>query len=273
MTQSSIGLPELLSLEPLEVNLFRGVSLDLGLPQLFGGHVLAQALAAAARTVPSERAVHSLHGYFLRPGDASRPVVYQVDPTRDGGSFTTRRITAIQYGQPIFFCSASFHLAEPGFEHQSSAAAPDTASPEALLERGVRVERLPNLPVEILRCDLSRDPPRHSVWIRLLGEAPADPALHRQMLAYASDLCLLATALLAHDKRPHEPGLRIASLDHAIWFHRDLDLHDWHLYQMDSPWAGGARGLSHGEIFDRNGVLVATTMQEGLVRFSPQSSG
>ncbi|MFG6138555.1 acyl-CoA thioesterase [Halomonas sp. B23F22_10] len=266
MSDTLNDLVDLLRLEPLEENLFRGRSQDLGLPQLFGGQVLGQALSAATHTVDDSRRVHSLHGYFLRPGDASRPVVYQVDAVRDGRSFTTRRITAIQKGRPIFFCSASFHGQDHGLDHQPTM--PEVPSPETL-DRANLHERFPGHPIEF--CHVEEDavpgrPARKRLWFRLAGELPDDPALHRYLLAYSSDFHLLTTALVPHGKRFGDPDLRIASLDHSLWFHHDVRVNDWLLYDMDSPWAGGARAFTRGSIYDRQGRLVASSTQEGLTR-------
>lgn len=272
------ALVTLLGLETLEENLFRGHSQDLGFPQLFGGQVLGQALSAATRTVPAERKVHSLHGYFLRPGDAHKPVVYQVDGVRDGGSFTTRRISAIQNGKTIFFCSASFHGQEEGFEHQQAMPVGD--SPEQLIEQGAKIERYDGHPIEFLRMPspssgakedkVSRSglmpPPRQRLWFRLAGDLPEDDALHRYLLTYSSDFNLLATGLIGHDVYFGSPGLQMASLDHSLWFHRDVRVNDWILYEMDSPWAGGARSFSRGSLYNRHGELVASSAQEGLTR-------
>ncbi|SDO79593.1 acyl-CoA thioesterase-2 [Halomonas shengliensis] len=267
MTDALDDLVTLLALEPLEETLFRGTSQDLGLPQLFGGQVLGQALSAASQTVPAERRPHSLHGYFLRPGDPRRPVVYQVDAVRDGGSFTTRRVTAIQKGRPIFFCSASFHGEEASLDHQTRM--PDVASPERLIADGARLARFDDHPVEFLLDDEGWAPgePAHKrVWFRLVGELPDDPAPHRNLLAYASDFNLLTTALVPHGIDFRDPRLQIASLDHALWLHRDVRVDDWLLYDMESPWAGGARGFARGSLYDRQGRLVASSAQEGLTR-------
>ena len=266
-------LVSLLELETLEETLFRGQSQDLGFPQLYGGQVLGQALAAAARTVPDERRPHSQHGYFLRPGDPHRPVVYQVDTIRDGGSFTTRRVTAIQKGRPIFFCSASFQSAEESINHQR--AMPEVPTPEALIESGdAKHTRFPGHPIEFLHLKDKPDsasPAGQCLWFRFAGgPLPDDPALHRHLLSYASDFNLLTTGLIPHDIKYTDPKLRIASLDHAIWLHEDTRLDEWLLYAIDSPWSGGARGLARGHIYRRDGRLVATTAQEGLVRY-PQS--
>ena len=257
-------LVALLDLEPLEDMLFRGQSQDLGLPQLYGGQVLGQALAAATNTVPGDRRPHSQHGYFLRPGDPNRPVVYQVDPVRDGGSFTTRRVTAIQKGRPIFFCSASFQVAEESpLNHQRPM--PDVPSPEALLENdAARQSSFPGHPSEFLL--LPGQPARRCLWFRFDGTLPAAPAMHRQLLSYASDFNLLTTALVPHGVTFTDPRLQIASLDHALWLHADARLDDWLLYVIESPWAGNARGLAQGHIYRRDGQLVASTAQEGLTR-------
>ncbi|QFU00558.1 Acyl-CoA thioesterase 2 [Halomonas sp. THAF5a] len=268
MTPDALNaLVDLLALEALEENLFRGRSQDLGLPQLFGGQVLGQALSAACQTVDPSRRVHSQHGYFLRPGDPHRPVVYQVDAVRDGGSFTTRRITAIQKGRPIFFCSASFQGAEESIAHQTTA--PDVPAPEALQQDEARLVRLPGHPIEFLRIDEAAEPgqaARKRLWFRLVGELPDDQALQRSLLSYSSDFNLLTTALVPHGIAFRDPRLQIASLDHALWFHRDVRVDDWLLYDMDSPWAGGARGFARGSLYDRQGRLVASSAQEGLTR-------
>lgn len=276
-------LLELLKLEPIEENLFRGRSQDLGYRQLFGGQVLGQALSAASRTVEAGRHVHSMHGYFLRPGDASLPVVYTVLRVRDGGSFTTRSVSAIQKGQPIFTMMASFQGEEPGLEHQTEM--PEVPGPEGLssdvelLRR--RAERIPERLREKFLCDKPielrpvapldafepepREPVKH-VWFRATGELPEDPQVHKYVLAYASDFNLITTALQPHGTPFMQSNLQMASLDHALWFHRDVRVNDWLLYTMDSPWAGNARGLARGRIFNRQGQLVASVTQEGLIR-------
>ena len=276
-------LPELLKildLERIEDNLFRGDSRDVGAPQVFGGQVLGQALVAASRTVEG-RQVHSLHAYFLRRGDLSVPIVFEVDRSRDGGSFTSRRVAAIQHGQPILTMSASFHLGEPGLEHQSPM--PDAPLPESLrdlseLEAEV-IERMPHKvtgyfrnqrPFEFRAVNpddyLTRDkrPARKLVWFRVTGRLPDDQALHRCLLTYVSDYHLLATATMPHGVNFLE--LQVASIDHAIWFHRDLRVDEWMLYAIESPSASGARGFSRGAIYARDGSLVASVAQEGLIR-------
>jgi acyl-CoA thioesterase-2 len=271
---------KLLDLERIEDNLFRGESRDVGAPQVFGGQVLGQALVAASRTVEG-RQVHSLHAYFLRRGDLSVPIVFEVDRSRDGGSFTSRRVVAVQHGQPILTMSASFQVAEPGLEHQ--APMPEAPPPESLrdlaeLEAEV-IERMPHKvtgyyrnqrPFEFRAVSpddyLTREkrPARKLVWFRVTGQLPADQTLHRCLLTYVSDYHLLATATMPHGVNFLE--LQVASIDHAIWFHRDLRVDDWLLYAMESPSASGARGFSRGAIYARDGRLVASVAQEGLIR-------
>ena len=284
MSQVLDELVALLSLETIEENLFRGASQDLGFPQLFGGQVLGQALSAACQTVIADRHVHSLHGYFLRAGDALLPVVYQVERVRDGGSFSTRRVTAIQKGQPIFFCSASFQADEPGFEHQPSMPegieAPENLPSEMDLF-SPHAERIPQpmrdkifcaKPIQIRPVNPG-DPfrpkpsePLNMYWFKADGSLSANPALHKYLLAYASDFGLLTASLRPHGASFWQPDMQVASLDHALWFHRDLKMDDWHLYVQESPWSGGARGFSRGSIFNRAGELVASVAQEGLIR-------
>ena len=281
MNQVLDQLVALLSLETIEENLFRGVSQDLGLRQLFGGQVIGQSLSAASQTVAPERHMHSMHGYFLRPGDASLPVVYEVDRVRDGGSFTTRRVLAIQKGRPIFSCSASFQLEEEGYSHQIPSM-PDVPGPEEL-DRAVGFERpsgegehgfdmpIEIRPVEQLEPDESEQPapraPFKYLWVRAAGKLPDNPALHKYLMAYASDFGLLTTALLPHGVSFWQRSMQIASLDHSLWFHRnDVRADEWLLYALDSPWAGNGRGFSRGNIFNRAGELVASVAQEGLIR-------
>jgi acyl-CoA thioesterase-2 len=276
-------LIDLLALERLDRDLFRGRSQDLGWHAIFGGQVLGQALSAAAQTVPTERPVHSLHGYFIRAGDVTRPIVYEVDRLRDGRSFTTRRVAAIQEGEPIFSLEASFQVDEPGFDHQDPM--PEVPAPETLRsEREMAIamaDRLPESmrtiataerPIEIRPVD-PRNPlrpkvtaPQRYLWYRTIDALPDDPALHRYLLAYASDFSFLGTALDPHGVSWLTPGMRVASLDHAMWFHRPFRFDDWLLYAVDSASASGARGLVRGRFFDRAGRLVASCAQEGLIR-------
>jgi acyl-CoA thioesterase-2 len=283
MTKMLDDLVSLLALEKIEENLFRGRSQDLGFKQLFGGQVLGQSLSAASQTVDAERHVHSVHGYFLRAGDPTLPIVYQVDPLRDGGSFTTRRVQAIQKGKPIFTMISSFQGDEEGFTHQSQM--PDVPAPETLrsetqltrdnqhlLNEKVRDKVLVEKPIEIRPVGVFNpfdpqpaEPVRH-VWFRADGRLPDDPQLHRYLLAYASDFHLLGTAMLPHGISSWSRDMQVASLDHSLWFHQPLRMDDWLLYAMDSPSASGSRGLSRGQIFTREGVLVASVTQESLMR-------
>lgn len=283
MTQILDNLVALLSLEQIEENLFRGMSQDLGFRQLYGGQVLGQALSAASQTVDPERHVHSMHGYFLRPGDASKPVVYQVDRVRDGGTFSTRRVTAIQKGQPIFALSTSFQTDEGGFEHQ--IAMPDVVGPENLptdlelkkagaekFPERIRDKLLYPKPIEI-RPVTQNDPyepmvgePIKYLWLRADGKLPDIPALHKYILAYASDFGFLTTSLLPHGRSVWQKDMQVATIDHSVWFHRDLRADEWLLYAIDSPWAGNGRGFVRGSVFNRDGQLVASATQEGLIR-------
>ena len=277
-------LVKLLALEKIEENLFRGQSQDLGWGRVFGGQVLGQALSAAAQTVPADRHVHSLHAYFLRPGNVSKPIVYDVDRIRDGSSFTTRRVVAIQSGEAIFNLAASFQGDEAGFEHQDEM--PQVPAPESLQLEHERMQsyaqRLPRLLRENLNAerafelrpvDWNDDPfipsprsPQHSVWIKTVDRLPDDPALHRYLLAYISDYSFIGTALQPHGVTWLTPGMQVASLDHVMWFHQPFRVDEWLLHVMDSPKAHGSRGLVRGRIFTRDGRLVASTSQEGLIR-------
>lgn len=279
-------LVELLRLERLEDNLFRGESRDIGTRYVFGGQVLGQALSAAQQTVDASRAAHSLHGYFLRAGDVEAPIIYQVDRARDGRSFSVRRVEAIQHGQPILNCAISFQVDESGFEHQSSM--PEVPMPEDLEpQASLPGEELARLPAKLQRwlstdgpfeyrfvwprdeLHPSKRPPWQHIWFRLVDRIDASPVLHRALLAYASDYHLIGTALLPHGVSYLTPGLHLASLDHALWFHRPFRVDDWLLYACESPTAQGARGLVRGQMFDRTGKLVASTAQEGLLRLQP----
>ncbi|PSC04775.1 acyl-CoA thioesterase II [Alsobacter soli] len=271
-----------LDLEPLEVNLFRGVSPQIGWQRVFGGQVIAQALMAACRTVEGRRP-HSLHGYFVLPGDPKTPIIYEVERIRDGGSFSTRRVKAIQHGHAIFTLSASFQIEEGGFDHQMGM--PDVPAPEALPDEAeMRRQILPLMPeparryfererpIELRPVDIqryiSRDPrePRFSVWVRASSALPDDPVVHACVLAYASDITLLDSALVAHGRSVFDSDIQAASLDHALWFHRPFRADDWLLYAQDSPSSSGARGFSRGSLFTPDGRLVASVAQEGLIR-------
>ncbi|HYC09767.1 MAG TPA: acyl-CoA thioesterase II [Steroidobacteraceae bacterium] len=287
MDQRLADLLQLLELERLETNLFRGESRDIGSPQVFGGQVLGQALSAAAATVEA-RVVHSLHAYFLRRGDCNAPIVYEVDRSLDGHSFSNRRVVAIQHGQQIFNMAASFQVAESGFEHQ--VAMPQVPPPEGLPEsRGPPPELLARLPervrrffeqprpfefrtvqpIEYLRP--RREAPLREIWFRAVAPIEGDEMLHRRLLAYVSDFFLLDTATLPHGTSFLRPTLVMASIDHAMWFHRPLRVDDWLLYAIDSPSASGARGFARASVFARDGRLVASAAQEGLVRMRKDS--
>lgn len=273
---------QVLRLERLELDLFRGESRDPGHHRVFGGQVLGQALAAAYATVDN-RAVHSLHAYFLRAGDPDHPIVYEVDRSRDGTSFTSRRVVAIQHGEQIFHMSASFQISEEGIDRQGDM--PQVADPDSLPDMSVAIEELkqkapdrprPFLaqvrPFEFRPAELP-DPigevpkePRMKIWFRAVDRLPDDPILHHSLLAYASDYYLLGTAGLDERLSVSRKNLQMASIDHAMWFHRPARVDEWLLYVLDSPTATSSRGFARGSIFSRDGVLVASTAQEGLVR-------
>lgn len=284
MSQVLDELVTLLALERIDANLFRGQSQDLGWGTVFGGQVLGQALSAAAQTVASDRHVHSMHAYFLRPGEVDMPIVYEVDRIRDGSSFVTRRVVAVQGGKAIFNLAASFHKLEGGFDHQDRM--PDAPPPESCLseeERYARfADRLPPFarrratgphPFEIRNADVEDDPfhpkplpPHRRVWIRAAAPLPDDPALHAYLLAWVSDHSFVTTALHPHGVTWLTPDMQVASLDHVMWFHRPFRVDDWLLHAIESPTAHGARGLARGRFFTKDGRLVASTAQEGLIR-------
>ena len=272
-------LVTLLDLEQLELNLFRGVSPPLSPTRVFGGQVAGQALVAAGRTVPVDRAVHSLHAYFIRPGDPRIPIVYETERVRDGRSFTTRRVLAIQRGEAIFALSASFQLHQEGLEHSEQASIADVPDPESLPDLGERVAsgrgdgwlsqiprpidvRFVEEPVWSSNRGASDAPMR--VWMRADGQLPDDPLLHVCLLTYASDMTLLGSVIGRHDLT--SANVQMASLDHAMWFHRPFRADEWLLYTCYSPSASGSRGLATGRFTRRDGTLVATAVQEGLVR-------
>lgn len=281
-------LLQLLALERLELTLFRGESRDIGAPQVYGGQVLGQALRAASATVEAARVVHSLHAYFLRRGDFNAPIVYQVDRSLDGHSFSNRRVVAIQHGEPIFNMTASFQVPEAGLEHQ--VAVPDVPRPEQLPDSSHPTpELLARLPQRLRRfleqprpfefrmvqpMDLLRPrkaPPVRQIWFRAAGRLPDDESLHRCLLAYVSDQFLLETAVLPHGESVLSPNIIMASIDHAMWFHRPLRVDEWLLYALESPSASGARGFARAGVFALDGRLVASTAQEGLVRIRRES--
>jgi acyl-CoA thioesterase-2 len=275
-------LLDLLDLEQIEVNIFRGRSPEERQQRVFGGQVAGQALVAAGRTVPEDRHVHSLHAYFIRPGDPSVPLVYTVDRVRDGRSFTTRRVSAVQHGKVIFTLSASFQVFEDGPAHQ--APMPDVPGPDGLPTLQQRLEKLfgplesdfsLKRPVDLrhvtpLTWEAARDPsligPESKVWLRVDGELPDDPLLHVCLMTYASDMTLLDTVLLNHGLAWGDNKTMGASLDHAMWFHRPFRADRWLLYAQDTPNASGARGLARGQVFTQEGELVVSVVQEGLVR-------
>jgi acyl-CoA thioesterase-2 len=275
-------LVDLLDLEQIEIDIFRGKQPGEALLRVFGGQVAAQALVAAGRTVPLDRPVHSLHAYFLRPGDPSVPIVYEVDRIRDGKSFTTRRVVAIQHGRAIFNMSASFQLVEVGLEHRKPMpAVPDPEGLPTMQERmAAYTDELGGWysrprPIDIRYVN---DPPRvqrdktgekeavSKVWMRADGTLPDDPLLHVCLVAFASDMTLLDSTLVTHNRSVGKDPVQMASLDHAMWFHQPFRADEWWLYSQDSPRTGGSRGLAHGEIYTRDGRLAVSVMQEGLIR-------
>jgi acyl-CoA thioesterase-2 len=285
-TSTVAELVDLMALERLEHNLFRGQSRDIGTKYVFGGQVLGQALSAAQQTVGEGRVAHSMHAYFLRAGDVEAPIVYTVERTRDGNSFTTRRVEAIQHGQQIFVMAVSFQRPEPGVEHQ--VAMPEVPRPEDLdPPEPIDPERFAHIPAKLQRWLSARGPfefrhvwprdeirvpkrpPLQHVWFRLRERIGDDETLHRALLAYASDFHLIGTATLPHGISYLQPNVQMASLDHAMWLHRPFRVDDWLLYSCDSPTAIGARGLARGAVYDASGRLVASTAQEGLLRVLP----
>lgn len=286
MTTPLDELLTLLDLEPLEVNIYRGLNRDIGSSRVFGGQVFAQALVAARRTVDEPREAHSVHGYFILPGDLAAPIVYFVDRLRDGASFATRRVTAIQHGQAIFNLSASFHRTEGGLAHQPDM--PDVPSPDELPSEITQIRQMADRIPERYRATWTQDrpidfrpvdavdwfdpevrAPERRLWFRAQGRMPDEPLLHQAVLAYASDYSLLTTALLPHGVPYRTPGLQLASLDHSLWLHRPFRADEWLLYSIDSPVSFGARGFARGAVFSANGDLVASVAQEGLMRLRP----
>jgi acyl-CoA thioesterase-2 len=280
MSQAAVdALVQLLDLEPIEVNIFRGLSPDEDRQRVFGGQVAGQALVAAARTVEPGRVVHSLHAYFLRPGDPTVPILYEVDRIRDGRSFTTRRVVAIQHGKAIFNLQSSFQVPEEGLDHQ--APMPETPPPDELPDfeerMGPYADALGDFflrprPIDTRYVDWNPPdrseplPPYQRVWLRADGSLPDDPVLHACVLTYASDMTLLDTALLPHGGAWRANGLFMASLDHAMWFHRPFRADEWMLYSQDSPSASAGRGRGRGTIHTQGGHLAVTVVQEGVIR-------
>jgi len=272
----------LLGLERIEENIFRGDSRDIGSPQVFGGQVIGQALSAAQHTVDG-RVAHSLHAYFLRRGDVNAPIIYEVDRSRDGGSFSNRRVVAIQHGRPILNLAASFQNPEAGLEHH--AVKPEVPGPDGLKDlTDVAKDMLEHIPsklrrfltdkrpfefrhVEPVNFEVPRTlPPKKHVWIRAVDKLPDDPVLHQNLLTYVSDYELLGTATLPHGLSFTRGSVIMASLDHALWFHSEVRMDEWLLYAMDSPSSSGARGFTRGQLFTESGTLIASTAQEGLMR-------
>ncbi len=282
-TETINELIHILDLEEIEKNYYLATSPNEGWQRVYGGQVIGQALVAASRTVPEDRRAHSLHGYFLRPGDTTIPILYSVDRIRDGKSFTTRRVVAIQHGRPIFNMSISFQTLEDGFDHQFPM--PDAPAPDSLKsERDLRDEWLASLPEKPTDWVSSERPiemrpvdpvnifqpekrqPQQMCWMKAKNPLPDDPRLHQCVLAYLSDWSLLDTATLPHAVSFTQNNMQMASLDHAMWFHRSFRADEWLLYVQDSPSASGARGLNRGLIYDQRGMLVASAAQEGLIR-------
>ncbi|MDU4003579.1 acyl-CoA thioesterase II [Pluralibacter gergoviae] len=283
MSQALANLLSLLNLEKIEEGLFRGQSEDLGLRQVFGGQVVGQALYAAKETVPEDRLVHSFHSYFLRPGDSLKPIVYDVEVLRDGNSFSARRVAAIQNGKPIFYMTASFQAPESGYEHQKSM--PEAPSPDGLpseleiahklshlLPQPLKEKFLRDKPLEIRPVEFHNPmkghvaPPARQVWIRANGRVADDLRVHQSLLGYASDFNFLVVALQPHGVGFLEPGMQVATIDHSMWFHRPFDMNEWLLYNVESTSASSARGFVRGEFYTQDGVLVASTVQEGVMR-------
>lgn len=273
----------LLQLEQLDLRLFKGHSEHLGLAQVYGGQVIGQALSAARYTVDDSRTVHSFHCYFLYPGNPQKPIIYDVENLRDGQSFSTRRIKAIQNGRPIFYLTASYHGDEPGFEHQS--VMPDIAGPENFLSESTLAEKIKETlppaiqtlfcnerPIEVRPVNVvnpfspHKAEPTQQLWIKANGSLPDNQLIHQYLLAYASDWGFLPTALHPHEVSLFTPNFQVATIDHSMWFHRPFKMDDWLLYSIESTNASGSRGLVRGQIFNQQGKLVASSMQEGVMR-------
>ncbi|WP_417615587.1 acyl-CoA thioesterase II [Oceanisphaera sp.] len=283
MSQALDELLTLLALEPLDKGLYRGQSMDLGFGAVFGGQVMGQALAAAKYTLEPERPVHSFHSYFLRPGDVNKPIIYDVETIRDGKTTSTRRVQALQHGKPIFYMTASFQEPVAGFEHQ--APMPNVAGPTGLTPESERIKALaqylpPSVkdrwlsdkPIEMRQVNYvnpmqpeKAEPVRH-IWLKANGILPNDPRIHKYLLAYASDFNFLPTSLMPHGHSFWEPQLQVATIDHSMWFHQDFRFDDWILFAMESPRAIAGRGLVQGRFYTQDGTLVATAMQEGIIR-------
>ncbi len=278
-------LLELLQLEQLEKGLFRGQSENLGLPQVYGGQVIGQALSAARYTVESDRTVHSFHSYFLHPGDPERPIIYDVENLRDGRSLSTRRVKAIQNGRPIFYLTASYHGEAEGFDHQNTM--PDVPGPENFASESELAEKISDYLPEKLRTifcgekpiqvrpvtvinplNPEKAEPTQYLWIKANGEVPDNQLIHQYLLAYASDWGFLVTALHPHSVTLLTPKFQVATIDHSMWFHRPFKMDEWLLYSIESPTASNGRGLVRGELFAQDGTMVASAVQEGVMRFN-----
>lgn len=278
-------LLELLQLEPLEKGLFRGQSEHLGLPQVYGGQVIGQALSAARYTVENDRTVHSFHSYFLHPGDPQKPIIYDVENLRDGKSLSTRRVKAIQNGRAIFYLTASYHGEAPGFEHQNPM--PDIAGPENFASESKLAEQIADFLPEQIKAIFCGEKPievrpvtvinplkpekteaKQHLWIKANGSIPDNQLIHQYLLAYASDWGFITTAMHPHGVTILTPKLQVATIDHSMWFHRPFKMDEWLLYAIESPTASNTRGLVRGEIFNQQGQLVASAVQEGIIRFT-----
>ncbi|OTA18403.1 acyl-CoA thioesterase II [Xenorhabdus vietnamensis] len=282
MSQALKNLIKLIHLEKIEEGIYRGQSEDLGFPQVFGGQVIGQALYAVKQTVANDRMIHSFHSYFLRPGDSHKPIVYDVEMLRDGKSFSARRVSAIQNGHPIFYMTASFQGHEESFEHQNTM--PLVPPPEELESQEETVNKMAgslstqlkktfsSAPLEMKLVPLQKLPnhssqvPVRYVWFRSNGKMPEDPFIHHCLLGYASDFNFLPTALQPHGIKFMEKNMQIATIDHSMWYHRPCNMDDWLLYSIESPSASGARGFVRGHIYNRSGVLIASAVQEGVIR-------
>ncbi len=284
MSQPLKELLNLLQLERLEKGLFRGQSENLGLPQVYGGQVIGQALSAARYTVADDRTVHSFHSYFLYPGDPEKPIIYDVENLRDGQSFSTRRVKAIQNGRPIFYLTASYHGDAPGFEHQNTM--PNIPGPENFASESQLADQIAHLlpehvrkifcgekPIEMRPVTIvdqlkpQKAEPKQYLWIRANGAVPNDQLIHQYLLGYASDWGFLVTALHPHQVTLMTPKFQVATIDHSMWYHRPFKMDDWLLYVIESPTASNTRGLVRGEIYNRQGDLVASAVQEGVMRY------
>lgn len=276
-------LLSLLQLEKLEEGLFRGESENLGLPQVYGGQVIGQALSAARYTVAPDRTAHSFHSYFLYPGDPEKAIIYDVETLRDGKSFSTRRVKAVQNGRPIFYLTASYHGDAPGFEHQNTM--PEVLGPEHYVSESALAEQIAHhLPDQVKQIFCGEKPieirpvtvinplrpkkaePKQYLWIKANGQLPDDQLIHQYILSYASDWGFLVTALQPHEVSLLTPNFQVATIDHSMWYHRPFKMDEWLLYAIESPTAGNTRGLVRGEIYNQQGDLVATAVQEGVMR-------